>query len=156
MAALFDVPFAVSPAGARARLLNVSSPPRIFLFASGDNSLRGFSGRLPARVRGGGALRNRVFNPAWIGAVDLSNYFEAAGRDVSVVGGSFADGTPPVLRDALPYNDENRIARIRELLSGGGGVDAVSIQRVLRDIYSVTASRFVPLYLRLLDRKSVV
>lgn len=152
LAALFEVPFAVSPAGARARLLNVSSPPRTFLFASGDNSLRGFSGRLPARVRGGGALRNRVFNPAWIGAVDLSNYFEAAGRDVSVVGGSFADGTPPVLRDALPYSDENRIARIRELLSGGGGVDAVSIQRVLRDIYSVTASRFVPLYLRLLEK----
>lgn len=152
LVALFDVPFAVSPAGARARLLNVSSVPRTFLFASGGNSLRGFSGRLPARVRRAGVFQNRVFNPAWTGVIDLSNYFEAAGREVSVIGGSFADGMPAVLRDALPYSDKNRIARIRELLSTGGGIDTISIQRVLRDTFSVTASRFVPLYLRLLEK----
>ncbi|HPO46394.1 MAG TPA: penicillin acylase family protein [Spirochaetota bacterium] len=152
IAALFDVPFAASPAVARARLVDVASPPRAFLFASGEYALRCFSGRLPSRPRGGGAPANRVFNPVWAGVLDISRHFEPAGRDVCVIGDSIGDGAPAALLDALPYNDENRTSRFKDLVSGAGGADVITLQRALRDTHSVTASRFVPLFLRLLEK----
>ncbi len=152
IAALFDVPLAVSPAAARARLAGVSSPPKAYLFSSGDNALRCFSGKIPVRLPGAGLFKNRVFNPAWMGVADVSNYSEAIGRDVGMIGDSIAEGIPPVMRSGLAYGDESRPERIRTLTGAGGVLDIVALQRVLDDTYSVSAAKFVPFFMRLLEK----
>lgn len=150
--ALFDVPLAGSPAAARMRLANVSSPPRVYLFSSGDNALRVFSGKIPIRLQGAGLFKNQVFNPTWTGVADLSNYSEALGRDVSLSGDSIAEGLPPVMRGSLAYGDETRSQRIRGLAGAGGVLDIVTLQRMLRDTYSVSAAKFVPFFMRMLEK----
>ncbi|HSV96862.1 MAG TPA: penicillin acylase family protein [Spirochaetota bacterium] len=152
IAALFDVPLAVSPAAARMRLANVTSPPRAYLFSSGEYALRGFSGKIPLRLQKAGLSKNQVFNPIWTGVADISNYFEAAGRDVSLIGGSIAEGVPPAMRDSLQYDEEERTARIRDLSGAGGVLDIAALQRALRDTYSISAAKFVPLFIRLLEK----
>lgn len=150
--ALFDMPLAGSPAAARMRLANVSSPPRVYLFSSGDNALRVFSGKIPTRLQGAGLFKNRVFNPTWTGVADLSNYSETLGRDVSLSGDSIAEGLPPVMRGSLAYDDESRSQRIRGLAGAGGVLDIVTLQRMLRDTYSVSAAKFVPFFMRMLEK----
>ncbi len=151
ISALFDVPLAGSPAAARMRLANVRFPAGV-LFSSGDNALRVFSGKIPTRLQGAGLFKNRVFNPTWTGVADLSNYSEALGRDVSLSGDSIAEGLPPVMRGSLAYGDESRSQRIRGLAGAGGVLDIVTLQRMLRDTYSVSAAKFVPFFMRMLEK----
>jgi penicillin amidase len=152
IAALFDVPLVASPAAARLRLANVTSPPRAYLFSSGEFALRGFSGKIPLRLQRAGLFKNQVFNPTWAGVADISNYFEAAGRDVYLIGGSISEGVPPVVKGSVQYGEEDRPSRIRDLTGAGGVLDIVALQRVLRDTYSVSAAKFVPLFIRLLEK----
>ncbi len=151
IASLFDLPQADTLDKARRLLVNLNSPPRVYLLGEGDRAQKVFAGKVPLRT-----YPDRIFKRdeagTWMGLLDLSVNFRQSDRDILIAGDSMIEDEPPVFKNYLLVNDANRLARVRELVEAVNYLDGPYMRDVLRDTFSITAYYYAPLLITLLEQ----
>lgn len=154
IAMLFEIPLSDSIDGAVKLTVNVYSQPRIYLFASDDEAVQVYSGRLPVRN-----VRERIIWDSsyshWSGLQDLSVYRRRITYKNAIIGSSMYENEPDIVKRYAAFNDLNRYYRLKKLIEKGHSIERSYLERMLFDTHSVIAERFVPLFLAIMKKNPI-
>jgi len=149
---LFDLPFSESMNLAWRQILNMDSYPRAYIFMNDKNIMKTYGGKMPQRPFSQLIFRDGRFN-RWGRDADCALYYQM-GKRITYAGSFISEGLPYWVKNYIK-TDKKRIERINFLLKSRKIIGRRHTRRILNDIYSVEAERFVPLFLNLLKKNPV-
>jgi penicillin amidase len=147
IASLFEIPFSKTIEEAAARVRNIMSFPRVYLLTSDDAAIRTWSGMVPVRKKTDSMFRSGM-DAAWNGLTDLSAFRGLSVKDC-VAGSSFIEDPPgTVLENTI--REDGRYKRLKRLLEKKIRFTNKDVENILADKFSITAVKFLPLFLAIL------
>jgi penicillin G amidase len=147
--ALFDLPVADSIGKAKNLVWNIQSLPRIYLFASNDDALSVYSGRIFQRNMKRLFFDSSVFSG---GFADISGYGKKFAANNFVIGSRIFEDVPGFIRDRSVYNDSDRYSRIITMIDKEDYLSPKDITDLLNDTYSGIAEKFVSVFTPVLNQ----
>ena len=150
---LLEIPFSENIEKAVQKVKGVTSLPRVYLFSGSRKTIKIFSGRMPLINPARPLFRRGTMN-GWRGTMDLSAYQVRGFRQV-IAGSSFMKDAPFALT-LHGNNEKDRHQRLVSLLTKHKGVMPRSfIKKILQDIHSSRAERFLPHFIKMLQPNPV-
>ncbi|MBP7738625.1 MAG: penicillin acylase family protein [Spirochaetes bacterium] len=144
---LFEVPLSKSIEEAEGRIKGVISYPRVYLFSTDETAVRAWSGMAPNRPKTDTVFRTGA-DAAWNGMTDLSAFREKAEQGIAA-GSAFLAEAPEPVRD-FAIRQDGRYERAKQIMERKKRYTYQDIGNAITDKYSVTAGRFLPVFLSIL------
>ncbi len=149
---LFEVPALESLQNIRNLVTGIACHPRVFLFGAWENGLKIYAGRLPVRNFQDTLFKKDAYIPPAGDGYDLSVYTRQEDTDVMVVGDSIFEDPPAILRDQIVFRDRVRLEWLKELIRRNDSIDVSYLKSLLKDTHSTAAFKYVPLFIKLLEK----
>jgi penicillin G amidase len=149
ISALFDIPIADSIAKARNMVSNIYSLPRLYLFTTNDDAVCVYSGKIFQRNQKRFFFDSSEFTGS---TFDLSGYNKKSIANNIIIGNKIFEDAPEVIRDRSVYRDVDRYSRINDLIEREDFLSPKDITDSLNDTHSLTAEKFVSVFLPVLNQ----
>jgi penicillin G amidase len=149
VSALFDMPIADTISKARNIVWNIHSLPRVYLFTTNEDAVCVYSGKIFQRN-----LRKFFFDSSEFTGItlNLSDYNKKSIANNIIIGNKIFEDALIVIRDRAVYRDVDRHSRFNDLIDREDFLSPKDITDSLSDTHSLTAERFISVFLPILNQ----
>jgi penicillin amidase len=144
---LFEMPFAKDMNAAKAAVLNTSSLPKVYFFTENNETVKAFTGKIPARQQGY-AMFKQGLNTGWIGMNDISQYYTGMTEETAM---SFYPTEIINQVRVFAIIEEDRYAALKTEFDNFSAMSEKDLENFLTSKNSVLAEKFIPVFLSILS-----